>query len=129
MWCRRNPVVTGAAGLVVAALVVVAVLSLLYADRQARLARTEKLRADERTRFASKQAADGAMISAKDQGLKASLADTNRRLAMPHFERAERAFAIGQVNHGLLWLVETWRYAIKANDPAWQNLARTNLSF
>ncbi len=129
MWCRRNPTVAAAAGLAAAGLVAVAVLSLLYADRQARLARTEKLRADERTQFANKQAEDAAKISAQDQDLKASLADTNRRLAMLQFERAQRAFESGQANHGLLWLVETWRYAIKANDPAWQNLARTNLSF
>jgi WD40 repeat protein/tetratricopeptide (TPR) repeat protein len=129
LWSRRNPAVAGAAGLVVAALMVVAVLSLLYADRQARLARTVKLRADEQTQFANKQAADAAKISAQDHDLKASLADTNRRLAMLQFERAQRAFESGQANHGLLWLVETWRYAIRANDPAWQNLARTNLSF
>jgi WD40 repeat protein/tetratricopeptide (TPR) repeat protein len=115
MWCRRNPIIAGAAGLVAAALLAVAVLSLLYADRQSRLVVTERLRADERTEHGRE--------------LTASLTDSNRRLAMLHFERAQRAFDGGQANHGLLWLVETWRYALKAQDHTWQRLARANLSF
>ena len=50
MWCRRNPIVAGAAGLVAASLVVVALLSLLYADQQTRLAKPGRLYADEQTR-------------------------------------------------------------------------------
>ena len=53
----------------------------------------------------------------------------DRRLAMLHFRRAQRTLDGGQVNHGLLWLVECWRYAAKADDRAWQNLARANLTF
>ncbi len=136
MWCRRNPVLSGAAGLVAASLVAVAVLSLLYADRKARLATTETLRANEQTQHAHELAEDAAKISAQaedletqSQKLKTSLADSNRRLAMFFFECAQRAFDGGQVNHGLLWLVECWRYAAKADDRAWQHLARANLSF
>ncbi len=136
MWCRRNPIVAGAAGLVAASLVAVAVLSLLYADRKSRLATTEKLRTNELTRHAEELAEDAAKISAqaKDletqgQNLKTSLADSNRRVAMLFFERAQRAFDSGQVNHGLLWLVECWRYAAEADDRAWQQLARESLSF
>ena len=114
----------------------VAVLSLLYADQQTRLAETKTLYADEQTAVCqrasrgqnedhrAKQEPGGAKPEPQD-----SLVDSNRRLAMLHFERAQRAFDSGQVNHGLLWLVETWRYALKANDPAWQHLARANLSF
>ncbi len=143
MWCHRNPVVAGAAGLVAAALVVVAVLSLLYARQQAQLAAARKLYADEQTQRGDEQAsyareqaeaarkiADMAQnLQKESHNLKTSLADSNRRLAILHFETRQRAFDSGQVNHGLIRLVETWRYAIKANDPAWQSLARTNLSF
>jgi hypothetical protein len=58
-----------------------------------------------------------------------SLADSNRRLAMIHFERAQRAFDSGRVDRGLLWLVESWRHAIRAGDREWQHLARANISF
>ncbi len=136
MWCRRNPLVAGAAGLLTAALMVVAVLSLLYADRQARLAIAERLRADEQTEYSRKQAENTAKISAQakdlekqSQDLKTSLAESNRRLAQVFFERAQRSFDGGQVSHGMLWLVETWRYAAKAEDRTWQHLALANLSF
>ena len=135
MWCRRNPVLSAAAGLVAASLVVVAALSILYADRQARLATTQTLRANEQTQHAHELALDAAKISAQAEDLKkqgrkleTSLADSNRRVAMLFFERAQRAFDGGQVSHGLLWLVECWRYAAKADDRSWQHLARANLS-
>ena len=114
----------------------VAVLSLLYADRQRRLANTERLRADERAEYARRRAEDAEKITiqandlkVQSQALKFSLDDSSRRLAMLYFERAQRSFENGQVNFGLVWLVETWRYALKSNDKAWQNLARANLSF
>ncbi len=136
MWCRRNPVVAGAAGVVTVTLVVVAVLSLLYAREQTRLAITQKLYGDEQNQRANEQTAARAKISAqaKDlekqgQDLEASLADTNRRLAMLFFERAQRAFDGGRVDHGLLWLVETLQYALKADDASWEHLARANLAF
>jgi eukaryotic-like serine/threonine-protein kinase len=134
MWCRRNPVVAGAAGSVAAALMAVVLLSLLYARQQTHLALAQKLYGDEQSRRANEQALATAKIAAQSkeldkqsQNLKASLADTNRRLAMFFFERAQRAFDGGLVNQGLLWLVETWRYAAKADDKDWQHLARANL--
>jgi WD40 repeat protein len=136
MWCRRNPVLAGASGLVAATVLAVAVLSLLYAREQTRLATARKLYGDEQNRRANEQAAATAKISAQTkelekQGreLEASLVDTNRRLAMLFFERARHALDGGQVNHGLLWLVECWRHAARADDRAWQHLARANLSF
>ncbi len=136
MWCRRNPVLSAAAGLVAASLVIVAALSMLYADRKTRLATTERLCANEQTQHALELAQDAATISAQavdlkkqSQKLETSLADSNRRLAMLFFERAQRAFDGGQVNHGLLWLVECWRFAALADDHAWQHLARANLTF
>ena len=48
---------------------------------------------------------------------------------MIFFERAQRTIDSGQVNHGLLWLVECWRYASKADDSKLQRLARANLSY
>ena len=136
MWCLRNPVLAWSGGLVAASLLAVVVLSLLYADRQANLAKTERLRFDEQIQHNEKLANDAAMISAqaKDletqrQSLKSSLADSNRRLAMQSFEAAPRAFDSGQANRALLWLVECWRYAKLADDRAWQHLARANLSF
>ncbi len=121
MWCRRNPVVAGAAILAASALVFAVVMSLLYARQQSRLAETKTLYGDEQNRRASEQA------QAADR-LKYSLTDTNRRLAMFNFERAQRSFDSGRVDHGLLWLVECLRYASEAQDREWQHLARGNLS-
>ena len=121
MWCHRNPIVAGAANLATAALVFAAVMSLLYARQQARLAETKTLYGDEQNRRATDQAQAA-------ERLQYSLADSNRRLAMLHFERAQRAFDSGQVNHGLRWLVECWRYSVSANDRAWQHLAEANLA-
>jgi eukaryotic-like serine/threonine-protein kinase len=121
MWCRRNPVVAGAAILAASALVFAAVMSLLYARQQSRLAETRTLYGDEQNRRATEQ-------TEAAERLKSSLTDTNRRLAMLHFERAQRAFEGGRVDHGLLWLVECLRYASEARDREWQHLARANLS-
>ncbi|MFI5454874.1 MAG: protein kinase [Isosphaerales bacterium] len=136
MWCRRNPIIAAAAGLVAASLLVVVVLSLLYAGQQTRLAEAKTRYADEQRRRGSEQAEATTKITGLNknlekerQDLKTALADSNRRLAMVHFERAQRSFDSNQINIGLLWLVETWRYAAKADDLAWQHLARANLSF
>jgi eukaryotic-like serine/threonine-protein kinase len=122
MWTRRNPVVAGAAGLVAVAVVAVAVLSLLYAREQNRRL-SEQFDANRKIGGLNKN------LEKEGQKLKSSLADSNRRLAMVHFERAQRAFDSGQVSYGLLWLVECWRFATNAGDSDWQYLARANLSF
>jgi eukaryotic-like serine/threonine-protein kinase len=136
MWCRRNPILAGAAGLVASVLVCASVISLLYAQQQTRLAGALRLYGDEQKQRATEQATATRRISAQaselgkqGQNLRTSLADTNRRLAMLNFERSQRAFDGGQVSHGLLYLVECWRFADKANDAAWQHLARANLSY
>jgi eukaryotic-like serine/threonine-protein kinase len=121
MWCRRNPALAGAAGLLMTALVAVALLSLLSADRQARLAATETLRANEQARYAQ----DEARAAAR---LKASLVESNRRLAILNFERGQFAFNRGEIGPGLLWMVETARAATEAGDPDWKHLALASLS-
>jgi serine/threonine protein kinase len=54
-WCRRNPVVAGLTGLAALALAVVAVLSLLYAAQQTKLAEARTLYAQEQERRACEQ--------------------------------------------------------------------------
>jgi eukaryotic-like serine/threonine-protein kinase len=120
-WCRRNPIVAGAVGLVAAALVVAAVLSLLYADRQTRLATSESLRADEQTRHSAEQAKAAA-------SLKAALSQSNRLLAIRNFDRGQAAFEKAQIGPGLLWMIESWRSAVEAGDLIWQHAARANLA-
>jgi len=129
MWCRRNPVIAAATGLVATTLMVVAVLSLLYARQQARLAEAKTLYAEEQSRRANEHATATTKIARLNKNLEEESRDLNRRLAMLQFERAQRAFDTGQVNYGIFWLVESWRYALKADDRTWQHLARANLSF
>ncbi len=120
-WCRRNPWLAGAVGLAAAALVVVASLALLYADRQTRLAASESLRADEQTRHSDEQAKAAAK-------LKDALAQSNRRLAAHNLQRGQAACDQGQIGPGLLWMVESLRAATDAGDLDWKNAALANLS-
>ena len=136
MWCRRNPVVAVAAGAVAASLVVVAVISMLYARQQARVAEARTLYANEQKERANEQAVAALSISGlaknlenEGQKLKGSLADSNRRLAMLFFERAQRAFDREEFDHGMLWLVESWRHAALADDRQWQHLVRASIAF
>ena len=82
-WCRRNKVLAASLGATAAALVVAVVVSLLYADRQARHA-TE---------------------------LRAALSESNRRVAILDLERGRIAFERGQIGVGMLWTVESLRTA------------------
>ncbi len=120
-WCRRNPAVAGAVGLVAAALSVVAVLALLYAEQQTRLAQAKTLYANEQKDHAREQAQAAA-------SLHDALTQSNRRLAMFDFERGQSAFENGQTGPGLLWMVECWRSAVAAGDPGWQHTARANMA-
>ena len=135
MWCRRNPLMAGAASTVAMALVVVAAMSLLYARQQTHLAAARKLYAEEQTRRADEQTEAAARISGlaknletESQHLKTSLADSNRRLAMLNFERGRLACEQGEVSAGLFWLIASWRAAIEAGDPDWKRVARKNLA-
>jgi WD40 repeat protein/serine/threonine protein kinase len=106
-WCRRNPALAAATGAVAVALVAVAVLSVLYALEQAQA--TKKI-----TNLAD--------------SLKSSLAESNRLLAVRNFDRGQAAFEKNQIGPGLLWMIESWRAAAAAEDPALQHAARANLS-
>ncbi len=114
LWCQRNPAMAGAVALVVTALMLVAMLSLLYARQQSRLAAARKHYADEQThraedqaRYAAKQAEDAARIAVVAESYKTALIDSNRRLAMLNFERGQAACNKGQIGLGLLWMVES----------------------
>lgn len=111
---RRNRVALATASVVAASLVAVAVVSVLYADRQRRSA-IEKAEAARKN-------------SALAGDLKTSLAESNRLLAIRNFDRGQAAFEQDQIGSGLLWMIESWRSAIAAGDPAWQRAARANLA-
>ena len=113
-WCKRNPMLAGAAGAVAAALVAVAVISVVYATEQARA-----------TKEISGLAAD---LGKEREGLRTSLAESNRLLAIRNFDRGQAAFEKGEIGPGMLWMIESWRSAVDAGDPAWQHAARANLA-
>jgi WD40 repeat protein/serine/threonine protein kinase/tetratricopeptide (TPR) repeat protein len=92
-WCQRNPAPAGAIGTVAAALVFVAVISMVYAAEQANLLR-----------------------------------ESNRLLAIRNFDRGQAAFEKGEIGPGMLWMIESWRSAVDAGDPALQRVARVNLA-
>jgi len=106
-WCRRNKALAAAIGLAGGALVAAAVMSLLYADRQARHA-FELTRANRR--------------------IQAALSESNRRLAILNFERGQTAFEKGHVGEGMLWTVESLRMAAEAGAEDWKRVALANLS-
>jgi WD40 repeat protein/tRNA A-37 threonylcarbamoyl transferase component Bud32 len=120
-WCRRNPAVAGSLAAAAAALVVAAGLVLLYAAQQTRFGR-EQLAA--RTRIGGlAKALEGEKVN-----LERSLVESNRRMAALHYARGQAACEKGEIGPGLLWMIESWRSAVEARDPAWQHAARTNLA-
>jgi WD40 repeat protein/serine/threonine protein kinase/Flp pilus assembly protein TadD len=120
-WCRRNKRLAASIGVAGAALVAAAVLSLLYADRQARHA-AEQAEANERIRL---QAGE---LERRSSALASSLSESNRRLATLNFERGQAAFEKGQIGVGMLWTVESLRKATEAGDKLARHVALANLS-
>jgi WD40 repeat protein len=120
-WCRRNKVLAASLAVTLTALVAALIASLMYADRQTRLADAQTLYADEQNRHASDQAKAAA-------SLKTALAHSNRRLALLNFERGRAACDQGQVGQGLLWMVESLRAAAEAGDLVMKNAALASLS-
>jgi len=106
-WCRRNPLVAASIATVAAALVAVAVLALVDAGRQRRFA-VEQGKATKR--------------------INSLLTESNRLLAIRNFDRGQASFEKDQIGAGLLWMIESWRAAVAAGDPALQHAARANLS-
>ncbi len=113
-WCRRNPWLAGAIGSAAALLAAVAVLSLLYANRQSKA----------RAEIAS--LASG--LKTQSETLQTALIESNRRLAMLDFERGQAAFDRGQIGPGLLWMVQAYQDATNSGDSAWQHAALANLA-
>jgi WD40 repeat protein/serine/threonine protein kinase/tetratricopeptide (TPR) repeat protein len=113
-FARRNRAALVTASVVAAALVAVAMLSVFYADRQRRYAVDKE------------EAARKIAILAGD--LETSLSESNRLLALRSFDRGQAAFEKDQIGPGLLWMIESWRSAVAAGDPAWQHAARANLA-
>jgi len=120
-WCRRNKRLAASIGVAAAALVDVAVLSLLYADRHARHA-AEQAEASERIRLQASE------LERRSNALASSLSESNRRLATLNFERGQAAFEKGQVGVGMLWTVESLRMATEAGDEAGRHVALANLT-
>jgi hypothetical protein len=113
-YARRNRTLLATAAAVASALVAVAVLAVLYADRQ--------------RQFGLERAGATRKISALAGDLRTSLAQANRLLAIRNLERGQAACEKGEIGPGLLWMIESWRSAVDAGDPAWQRVARANLA-
>jgi WD40 repeat protein/tetratricopeptide (TPR) repeat protein/tRNA A-37 threonylcarbamoyl transferase component Bud32 len=142
LWCKRNPWLAAAIGSTAAGLVIVAALSLLYADKQSQVARQKTLLAQQQTRIAEQQTqiANEEADSARKQSeatervtrlagdLKNSYKEAERRLAAFEFERAQAEFEKKNIGRGMIRLVQTWRAAVGAEDPGWQHSARASLT-
>jgi eukaryotic-like serine/threonine-protein kinase len=128
MWCRRNPSLAGSFGAAAAALAAVVIFALLYADRKARLATLEADKAREQTLAAKEISSLADNLRIQRDGLRSALATSNQRLAVLHFERGQSAFENGQTGVGLLWMLESWRSALAADDPGWQRTARADMA-
>ena len=113
-WCRRNPMVAGLLVAVAAALVAVAGLALVYANRRARDATHIGQLAEQKTAESEK---------AKEETRRAIL-----RLAILDYERGQAACEQGELGPGLLHLTASWHAAIAAGEPGWQRTARVSLA-
>ncbi len=120
-WCKRNPWLAGALGTAAAALVAVAVVSLVYAAKQGRARdRMSAMAADLKNSLDRSNTLTGQ--------LKNSLHESDRRMTALHFEQAQVAIEKGETAKGLLRLIECWRSAVAAGDLDWQHTARLNLA-
>src|SRR5262249_29996406 len=99
---------------VAAALVAVAVISVIYATEQ--------------RRAAGKISVLAAELGEERESLTNALGQSNRLLAIRNFDRGQAAFEEGEIALGLVWMIESWRSAVAAGDPAWQRAARANLA-
>ena len=127
-WCQRNKGLAASMGLTAAALVAFAVVSLFYADRQARHA-TEQAEANRRIAgLATNLEKESGTLKEERANLRTALSESNRRLAMLDLERGRVAFEKGQVAPGMLWTLESLRMATEAGDEAGKHLALANLS-
>ena len=120
-WCRRNPVIASSIGVAAAALVAVAVLALVHANRQAEANK-------QIAGLASNLETESAALKEERGRLKTALSESNRRLARLDLERGQAAFEKGQVGVGMLWTVESLRMAAEAGDAAGRHAALANLS-
>jgi WD40 repeat protein/serine/threonine protein kinase/tetratricopeptide (TPR) repeat protein len=120
-FARRNRALVATAAVVATALVAVAALTALYADRQRHFA-IEQTKA---TRKITDLATD---LGKERESLRKSLSESDRLLAIRNFERGQAACEQGEIGPGMLWMIESWRSAVAANDPAWQHAARANLA-
>ncbi|WP_052315664.1 WD40 repeat domain-containing serine/threonine protein kinase, partial [Singulisphaera acidiphila] len=106
-WCRRNPGLAVSAGSTAIALMTAALLALLYANSQARAT---------------------AKITGLAHQISHSLNESNHRLAVLDLERGQVACERGEIDRGLLLMVESLRAATAVNDSALRHAARANLS-
>ncbi len=113
-WCKRNRWLTVTIATLAASLLTVAVLAVLYGDRQ--------------RQFALENRKAATKISTLAENLATSLVESNRLLAERNFDRGQAAFENDEIGTGLLWMIESWRSAQAAGDPALQHAARANLS-
>jgi WD40 repeat protein/serine/threonine protein kinase len=111
---RRNRAGMATAAIVAAALVAVAGISVIHATNQARATK----------RISGLATA----LGTERESLRNSLAQSNHLLAIRNFDRGQAAFGKGELGPGMLWMIESWRSAIDAGDPAWQHAARANLA-
>ena len=128
LWCRRNPWLAGAVGAIAAALVAVSVFAVLYAKQQSKIAIREKQIADEQKKAANEQRKANAEIKRLANNLQLSLNMSNRNLARLYFECAKSAIERGEIGPGLVWLVQSYRWAIAAGDNGWRHTALASLS-
>ncbi len=113
-WCKRNKVLASSLGVAAFALVAMAAMSLLYADRQ--------------RRHASELAAAQGYSARLAGKYKDALDESNRRMARLDLGRARTAFEKDQIDVGMLWLVESLKAATEAGDAFARRAALANLS-
>jgi WD40 repeat protein/tRNA A-37 threonylcarbamoyl transferase component Bud32/Tfp pilus assembly protein PilF len=128
MWCRRNPWLAGALGSTATALLAATVISLAFARQQSELARRRLDLAKQKSEATEKISLLVDNLASEGEKLRASLKESNLRSAQRNFERAEVAFENGETGRGLLWLAESWRSAVVADDAHWKRTARASLS-
>jgi eukaryotic-like serine/threonine-protein kinase len=127
-WCKRSPWLAGAIGSAAALLLAVAMLSLRYADQQARYARDQADATEQIKGLLGDVEKEGQVARGEARRAETALTESSKRLGYLALERGLASCEKEDVGRGLLWLAAGLRAADQAKDPVLQHTSRVNLA-
>ncbi len=127
-WCKRSPWLAGAIGSAAVLLVAVVVLSLRYADQQARNAQHQTIANTQIKALLGDVEKKSQVAREEARRAETALTEASTRLGYLALERGSAFCEKEDVGRGLLWLADGLRSAEQAKDPVLLHALRVNLA-